>query len=1016
MKKLILITLVFHIGYAIPQSIEETLEQIHSLKKEISQNEKLVEEKISDLKRTNPLFADQDVFESDIDYLTRMSKAMPQISRLRKQYLEDLWKKMSILRGRMFETSDIIVTLDKNLYDANKEVWPITISHNEYQKETFSVTISIQKQNAATLFKNWSKVQKTGILTIDVGDKIGLAKCNLKDPISGFEFTHEFIPMKSFKPSKEVYSVAFSPDGNYLATGDNSYYAKIWNLKTGNEVNSFNHQRSVSSVAFSPDGKYLATGDYLYYARIWNLETGNQVKSFKHSSRVTNYSVAFSPDGKYLVTGSGSYAKIWNLEIGNEVKSFEHSSTVHSVAFSPDGKYLATGEYYYNAKIWDLETGNEVNSFKHSSTVSSVAFSPDGKYLATGSLSNYAKIFNVETGKEIKSFKHSNDVKSVAFSPDSKYLATGSPSNYAKIFNVETGKEIKSFKHSNDVHSVAFSPDGKYLATGDNSGYAYLFRTMFQVEEEVLATKSISRPPSLSAEVNFNEPSGNQFLDAMETGNITLTITNTGQGPGKGILAKITPERTDNLNYNNTYIEEILPGKSIAVDIPIEAYIAMTDGDHTFRFDFEEINGFPPDPIELQFSTKSYLNPDMYIVDVGIEDDNMNGKIESGEMINITVRIGNKGKGTAMSSYAKFYGGDNVFITETHAKTIKMGELAYNGSIDIPLEFFVNDKTVDEIPLYVDLTEENSLANVSKLRIPIKKSERVRKIGRTVVSGIEQEYKELTLGSDLSIDIEQDIPETGKSKKYAVAVVIGNKNYANADVPEVTFAHRDAAIMEQYLSKTMGYSEVIVETDATQGKFFALFGTDKKDGKLQDYVKKGESDVFIYYSGHGAPDPESKDGYFVPIDCDPAMVDVNGYSLALFYEKINSLGAKSVTVVIDACFSGSSDQGMLLKNISPIFIEVDETNQIADEVTVFTSSSGEQVSSWYPEMKHSLYTYYFLKGLKGFADMNNDQSISAEEMQSYVHEEVSFMARKLNSREQTPGLNTNTVGKVLITF
>ena len=929
MKKAFIFSFVFCFETAFPQSIEETLDQIHTLKEEISQNEKLVEEKISDLKETNPLFADQDVFESDIDYLARMSKAMPQISRLRKQYLEDLWKKMSILRGRMFETIDITVVLEKDLYDANKEVWPVTVNHHGYQRESLSVNMSIPKKNAATLYKNWPKVQKTGILTVDVGDKIGLAKFNLKDPISGYEFTHEFVPMHTFGTQKYIYS-----------------------------------------AVFSPDGKYLATGNYRI-ANIFNLETGEKVQDLP--------------------------------KLGNNV---------NSVAFSPDGKYLATGARY-RAQLFNLETGAEVRSFKHRNSVNSVAFSPDGTYLATGSSDNYAHLFHLETGTE-SSIKHSSVVKSVAFSPDGTYLATGEYENFAHIFNLKTGEKVRSFKHDSNVKSVAFSPDGKYLAT--TSVGAQLFRTMFQVEEDVLATKSISRPPSLSAKISFSESSGNQFLDAMETGNIALTIANRGQGPGKGILVKITPERTDNLNYNNTYIEEIPPGKSISVDIPVETYIALRDGDHTFRFDFEEVNGFPPDPVELQFSTKAYLNPEMYIVDVGIEDDNMNGKIESGEMINVTVRIGNKGKGTAMSSYAKFYGGANVFITDTHSKTVKMGELAYNGSIDIPLEFFVNDKTVDEIPLYVDLTEENSLANVSKLRLPIKKSERVRQIGRTVVSGIEQEYKKLTLGADLSIDIEQNIPETKKRNKDAVAIVIGNKNYTNVDVPEVTFAHRDAAVMEQYLTKMMGYPDVIVETDATQGKFFALFGTDKKNGKLQDYVRAGQSDVFIYYSGHGAPDPESKDGYFVPTDCDPAMVDVNGYSLALFYEKINSLGAKSVTVVIDACFSGSSDQGMLLKNISPVGIRVHDASQMADNIAVFTSSSGEQVSSWYPEMKHSLYTYFFLKGLRGSADVNEDQSITAQEMQFYVHEEVKFMARKLNSREQTPGLNTPDEERVIISY
>ena len=82
----------------------------------------------------------------------------------------------------------------------------------------------------------------------------------------------------------------------------------------------------------------------------------------------------------------------------------------------------------------------------------------------------------------------------------------------------------------------------------------------------------------------------------------------------------------------------------------------------------------------------------------------------------------------------------------------------------------------------------------------------------------------------------------------------------------------------------------------------------------------------------------------------------------------------------------------------------------------FTSASGVQVSSWYPEKKHSLYTYYFLKGLKGAADQDGNQAITAEEMQSYVLDKVSYMARKLNSREQTPGVQTLDKEKVLIQF
>jgi len=522
-------------------------------------------------------------------------------------------------------------------------------------------------------------------------------------------------------------------------------------------------------------------------------------------------------------------------------------------------------------------------------------------------------------------------------------------------------------------------------------------------------------PPILKANLKFHEPSGNKILDALEEGNIVLEITNTGYGPGTGIITSIKHDNTDYLKYQiPNKIPIIRSDDSQMINIPIKALINTNASKQTLRFEFEEQNGFPPDPVEIQFSTKEYLKPELSIIDVGINDQNVNGMIEPGESIELVVRIGNRGMGVAKKAYARFYSdSDEVYLVGKSNK-INLGDLHYDESKDIKIEFFITMAAKEEIQLFVDIQEETGLASVMKKRLPIYKSERARKIGRIVVEGIEQDYGQLTLGADLSIDIEQDIPE-GDENKDAVAIVIGNKNYMNPDVPEVTFAHRDAAIVEQYLTKMLGYRDVIVETDATQGKFYALFGTDKKDGKLQDYIKKDESDVFIYYSGHGAPDPESNDGYFVPVDCDPAMVDVNGYSLDLFYKKMNDLDAKSVTVVIDACFSGSSDQGMLLKNISPVFIEVKETLGLDDKVTVFTSSSGEQVSSWYPDKKHSLYTYFFLKGLKGSADADGDRSVTAGEIQSYVNEEVPLMARKLNSREQTPGVR-NGEGKVIVKF
>ncbi len=717
MKMITGIKLSLLVGMVYAQSIQETLEQISALKAEISQSEDLVEKKIADMKRTNPLFAEQDAFESDAEYLGRMSRAMPQFDRLRKQYLGDLWKKMSILRGRMFETSDVTVTLDKNLYDANNEAWPIVIQHNAYQKERFERTIGIAKKNAATLFKNWAKVQKTGVLTVDVGDKIGLAKFRLFDPISGFEFKHEFRPMKSFVKAR-TRQIAFSPAGNLLAVGHYYNYSRypqnmfthIYNLETGKEFRIIEKSHGVN---FSPDGKFLST-----FSGVYDLENGKHVNSIPIG--------IFSPDGKFLATSSG----IYNLETSTIMSSLVGS------AFSPNGKLLAST----SGKVYNLETGATAHEFKGGN---SVAFSPDGEYLAIGGArkelwnnrtrtydyTDPITIYRLKTWGKVGSISGENTINDIAYSPDGKYLAASWGA--IKIYELSTDNVVRSYDKGDNV---VFSPDGKYIAATSESK-ALLYRTLFQVEEEVLAQKAISYPPNLSASVSFSEPSGNQFLDAMETGAIKLTITNKGDGSGKGLLAKITPERIADLNYNNTYIEEIHPGKSVSVDIPLEAYIGIADGDHTFRIDFEEINGFPPDPVELQFSTKAYLKPGLYLMHLDLElgDKNENEKIDAGEMIDLTVHIGNKGDGTAKNAYAKLYAGDNVYITEKNPKIVSLGEIPTGSVIEIPLEFFVNNKTLDAVPLYMDLTEETNLANVSKLRLPISLSEGIRKIDVTVI-------------------------------------------------------------------------------------------------------------------------------------------------------------------------------------------------------------------------------------------------------------------------------------------
>jgi WD40 repeat protein len=287
-----------------------------------------------------------------------------------------------------------------------------------------------------------------------------------------------------------VTSVAFSPDGQRLATASRDKTAKVWDARTGQELRALKgHTDDVTSVAFSPDGQRLATTSGDGTARVWDARTGQQQLVLReHTRRV--YSVAFSPDGQRLATGSGGYddrkkqfygeVRVWEARTGQEILTFKgHTDYVRSVAFSPDGQRLATGSGGYNhlkkqsygeVKVWEARTGQQLLTIKgHTHVVYSVAFGPDGQRLATGSEDKTVKVWDARTGQQLLGLpRRTHVVYSVAFSPDGQRLATGSggrndlkKQSYGevRVWDARTGQELLALQgHSSVVTSVAFSP------------------------------------------------------------------------------------------------------------------------------------------------------------------------------------------------------------------------------------------------------------------------------------------------------------------------------------------------------------------------------------------------------------------------------------------------------------------------------------------------------------------------------------------------------------------------------
>ena len=318
------------------------------------------------------------------------------------------------------------------------------------------------------------------------------------------------------------------------------------------------------------------------------------------------------------------------------------------------------------------------------------------------------------------------------------------------------------------------------------------------------------------------------------------------------------------------------------------------------------------------------------------------------------------------------------------------------------------------MPISVDLTESRGKFGLHNHSLNLSFNKITRSARELVIAGKQEEFKEIEIAAGLSIDIEKDIPKTITQNSDALAIIFGIEHYKN--VTGVTFAKRDAELVKDYFNKVLGiplhriYYQV--GSDASKAEFDKVFS---KDGWLDKRVKKDKTDIYFYYSGHGAPDIKSNRAYLIPYDGDPNYPSQTGYSLDQLYDNLSNLNARSINIFLDACFSGANRESeMLLADARPIFIEVLGPTALGN-ITVFSASSGNEISSAWPEKKHGLFTYFFLKGLKGNADSNRDKVLTIHELSDYIKTNVSETAGFLD-REQTPGIQTRDKNVILVRY
>lgn len=512
------------------------------------------------------------------------------------------------------------------------------------------------------------------------------------------------------------------------------------------------------------------------------------------------------------------------------------------------------------------------------------------------------------------------------------------------------------------------------------------------------------KPPFLTilpGSLQFNDANGNNFIDANEQASISFEVENSGLGDGNNLKAVITENLgAPGINYASVDLGVIPKATKRQVVIPMTGSLQTTNGMAEFTLYIDEPGGFGSDPVSMQVKTRAFVTPLLKITDYSVTSDNSSTLIRK-RPFEVQVLLQNVDYGDAEEVQVNLNLPENIVLLSAN-ENVTFPELKPGESKLLIYTLVVNDKYMaGTVPLWFSISERfGKYAENRTLDLTLDQHLSSEKL---IVKTTDQGQAPAITIASISAETDKNIPVSPEKNMDRYALVIGNEDYSRfqpdlSSESNVDFARNDALIFSRYCENLLGVPKdnVFLLTDATGVKMKQNID---KLVKLARY-SGGHAELIFYYAGHGFPDETTREGYLIPVDVTGSNVK-EGISLASLYGQLTSSPVHRVTVILDACFSGSGrNMGLLAARgvkIKP------KTETLAGNILVLSSTGSDQVSLPYKEKKHGMFTYYLLKKLQ-----DTSAEITWSDLADYLRQQVPKQSIRVNNKEQVPEVSVSS--------